>query len=62
MGRWTGKDPIGFAGKDTDLYGYVVNDPINFVDPFGLAFSDIIPGIQTAIVQGIQGGQTAGAA
>jgi len=34
--RWTAKDPILFAGGDTDLYGYVLNDPINFVDPLGL--------------------------
>ena len=36
IGRWTAKDPIFFAGGDTDLYGYVLNDPINEVDPFGL--------------------------
>ncbi len=35
-GRWTAKDPIGFAGGDTDLYGYCLNDPVNFVDPDGL--------------------------
>ena len=35
-GRWTAKDPIFFAGGDTDLYGYVLNDPVNFVDPEGL--------------------------
>ncbi|HXI32501.1 MAG TPA: IPT/TIG domain-containing protein [Gemmatimonadales bacterium] len=35
-GRWTSKDPIGFAGKDPNLYGYVYGDPINDVDPFGL--------------------------
>jgi RHS repeat-associated protein len=35
-GRWTAKDPIGFSGGDTDLYGYVQNDPVNLVDPFGL--------------------------
>jgi RHS repeat-associated protein len=38
IGRWTAKDPIGFAGGDTDLYGYVLNDPINFTDPLGLFF------------------------
>lgn len=35
-GRWTAKDPIFFAGGDTDLYGYVMNDPVNGVDPEGL--------------------------
>jgi len=35
-GRWTAKDPILFAGGDTNLYGYVLNDPINFIDPEGL--------------------------
>lgn len=37
VGRWTSKDPILFEAGDTNLYGYVFNDPINFVDPFGLA-------------------------
>ena len=36
-GRWTAKDPIFFAGGDTNLYGYVLNDPVNLVDPYGLA-------------------------
>jgi len=36
VGRWTAKDPIFFDGGDTDLYGYVLNDPINLVDPKGL--------------------------
>jgi len=35
-GKWTAKDPIGFAGGDSNLYGYVLGDPINFVDPSGL--------------------------
>lgn len=36
VGRWTAKDPIFFAGGDTDLFGYCLNDPVNFVDPWGL--------------------------
>ena len=35
-GRWTARDPIGFAGGDTNLYGYVFSDPVNFIDPNGL--------------------------
>ena len=34
-GRWTAKDPIGFGGGDSDLYGYVSDDPVNFFDPTG---------------------------
>jgi RHS repeat-associated protein len=35
-GRWTVKDPIGFAGGDDNLYGYSGNDPVNQKDPNGL--------------------------
>jgi RHS repeat-associated protein len=35
-GRWTIKDPIGFAGGDTNVYLYVSSDPINTRDPSGL--------------------------
>jgi RHS repeat-associated protein len=34
--RWTTKDPIFFAGGDTNLYAYVANDPINRHDSNGL--------------------------
>jgi len=44
VGRWTAKDPIGFAGGDTDLYGYVANDPINWIDPEGLWVPQVIGG------------------
>ncbi len=35
VGRWTSKDPILFDGGDTNLYGYVLQDPVNFIDPTG---------------------------
>ncbi len=35
-GRWTAKDPIFFAGGDTNLYGYVLGDPVDEVDTKGL--------------------------
>jgi RHS repeat-associated protein len=37
-GRWTTKDPIRFGGG-TNFYGYVLNDPVNLVDPAGLFFA-----------------------
>lgn len=36
IGRWVSKDLIMFAGGDTNLYGYVLNDPINYTDITGL--------------------------
>ena len=33
--KWTAKDPIDFGGGDSNLYGYVLGDPVNFVDPSG---------------------------
>ena len=32
VGRWTAKDSILLADRDTNLYGYVLNDPVNLVD------------------------------
>ena len=36
VGRFVSQDPIGFAGGDVNLYGYVGNSPTNFTDPSGL--------------------------
>ena len=66
IGRWTAKDPILFAGWDTDLYGYCQNNPVNWVDPWGLySFRQFLR--ETAAYSGIAatasfltpGGQTA---
>lgn len=35
-GRWTAKDPMLFAGGDSNLYGYVISDPVNRIDRLGL--------------------------
>jgi RHS repeat-associated protein len=35
-GRWTNKDPIGFAGQQGNVYLYVGGDPVNGVDLRGL--------------------------
>jgi RHS repeat-associated protein len=34
-GRWLAKDPILFAGRQSNLYVYVNNDPVNHTDPSG---------------------------
>ena len=49
MGRWTSKDLIRFDGGDTNLYNYLVSDPINLIDSNGLFL------IPAAIAGGISG-------
>jgi len=36
LNKFISKDPIGFAGGDINLYAYVLNNPLGFIDPFGL--------------------------
>jgi len=55
VGRWTAKDPIRFAGGDANLYGYVVGNPVNLVDPNGQVI--IVP---VAIVAAVLIGEFAG--
>ena len=48
VGRWTNKDPLGFAAGDTNLYAYVGGDPVNGVDPSGLFVDTLTDGIAVA--------------
>lgn len=41
VGRWINKDPILFDGGDTNIYSYVLNDPINLIDPEGKSWKDV---------------------
>jgi len=36
LGRFISEDPIGFLGGQANLYAYVGDDPIDFIDPLGL--------------------------
>jgi RHS repeat-associated protein len=49
IGRWTNKDPIGFAGREANLYGYVFGDPINLIDSNGLKYAEAFTGVGAAI-------------
>lgn len=44
------KDPILFKGGDPNLYGYVLNDPINLVDPSGKSWVGAVAAIGAAIL------------
>ncbi len=43
IGRWTTKDPIQFRGGDSNLYGYVLNDSVNWIDSNGLHKHHVFP-------------------
>jgi RHS repeat-associated protein len=43
IGRWMTKDPILFNGGDTNLYGYVLQDPVNYFDPNGHSAWRLVP-------------------
>jgi RHS repeat-associated protein len=49
LGRWSSIDPMGFASMSANLYSYVGNDPIRFVDPFGLQTASIGTSLKVAI-------------
>jgi RHS repeat-associated protein len=55
VGRFISEDPIGFKGGDVNLYAYVQNNPVNFVDPSG----KIPPNLVTGGIGAAIGGATA---
>jgi len=52
-GRWTNKDYIGFGGGTGNLYEYVNNDPVNYVDPEGKSWLPVIGGLVGGMVNSI---------
>ena len=55
IGRWMTKDPILFNGGDTNLYGYVLQDLVNYFDPSGFIFENAIANRTTPNQQGVLG-------
>jgi hypothetical protein len=53
IGRFINKDPIGWRGG-INMYAYVLNNPVNFVDPLGLAYGRGL-GQVSLIVEGYLG-------
>jgi len=58
--RWTAKDPIDFEGGDTNLYGYVFSDPVNWIDPSGEIAQAFVGAVIGAIAGGISEVATGG--
>jgi len=48
LGRFISEDPLGFGGGDVNLMVYTSNDPVNWVDPWGLKISDFPGDVVTA--------------
>ena len=42
-GRFVSKDPIGFDSGDWNLYRYVGNGVVNWIDAKGKSWDDVIP-------------------
>jgi RHS repeat-associated protein len=42
IGRWLSRDPLGEEGG-LNLYAYVENDPVNWIDPLGLSNDKYVP-------------------
>ena len=47
LGRFLSPDPIGFGGGDFNLYRYVNNNPVNYVDPTGKIVGKVIKKLLT---------------
>ena len=55
-GSWTAKDPVGFGSRTSNLYGYVVFDPVNFLDSGGLGpIGNVVRKVRDAFRETVEG-------
>jgi RHS repeat-associated protein len=52
-GRFLSADPIGFQSGQLNKFGYTTGNPINAVDPSGLAFVDFAKGFGKTVATGL---------
>jgi RHS repeat-associated protein len=43
FGRFNQTDPLVYAGDGPNVYAYVLDDPVNFIDPFGWEYRALNP-------------------
>jgi RHS repeat-associated protein len=43
LGRWIARDPLGYEAGSANLYAYVANNPMAWVDSFGLQAPAVAP-------------------
>jgi len=59
LGRFTSSDPLGFDGGSLNLHGYVLGDPVNFVDPEGtMGFWEELATRTVGVMDGVTFGAT----
>ena len=59
--RFVAQDPLDFRGDDTNLYRYVLDSPVDFIDPFGIDCAGTTGKIvETIIGNGIVAGVSIG--
>jgi RHS repeat-associated protein len=60
IGRFISRDPTLFAGKDTNLYSYAINDPVNFLDSNGMSFRGAVDAFGNMALWGLGAGLAVG--